>query len=80
MSGEQLRAQETVQINHQLSNGIGREIGVTEDGEWMIVVHRETAADSAASIAKFGEARGVETFMAFLVAETMVNTAYDIQQ
>jgi hypothetical protein len=46
----------------------------------MIVVHWETATDSPASIAKFGEAPGVETLMAFLDAETMVNTVYDIQQ
>ncbi len=59
---------------------IAREVGVTEDGEWMIVIHWEPAANSAASIEKFGEAPGVEAFMAFLDAETMVITVYDIQQ
>jgi hypothetical protein len=55
-------------------------VGVSEDGEWMIVVHWETAEDNAASIAKFGEAPGVETFMSFLDAESMAITVYDIQQ
>ncbi|MFK7803760.1 MAG: MBL fold metallo-hydrolase [Anaerolineae bacterium] len=59
---------------------IAREVGVSEDGEWVIIVHWETAADSAASIAKFEEAPGVETFMSFLNFETMTNTVYNIQQ
>lgn len=59
---------------------IAREIGMTEDGEWLIVIHWETAEDSAASIAKFGEAPGVEDFMAFLDAETMAITVFDIKQ
>jgi hypothetical protein len=46
----------------------------------MIVIHWETAADSAASIAKFGQVPGLEAFMAFLDVETMVITVYDIQQ
>ena len=58
---------------------IAREVGVTEDGEWVIVVHWETEEDSAASIAKFEEAPGVETFMSFLDFETMANTVYAIQ-
>lgn len=59
---------------------VAREIGLSEDGEWLIVIHWETAEDSAASIAKFGEAPGVEAFMSFLDAETMAITVYDIQQ
>ncbi len=59
---------------------IAREVGVAEDGEWLIVIHWETAEDSAASIAKFEEAPGVESFMSFLDAETMAITVYDIQQ
>lgn len=59
---------------------IAREIGVSEDGEWLIVIHWETAEDSAASIAKFGEAPGVEEFMSALDAETMEITVFDIQQ
>ena len=46
----------------------------------MVIVHWETAADSAAPIARFGEAPGVEEFMPFLDAETMAITVYDIQQ
>lgn len=59
---------------------IAREVGVNEDGEWLIVIHWESAENSAASIAKFGEAPGVETFMSFLDAETMAITVFDIQQ
>ena len=59
---------------------IAREIGVTEDGEWLIVIHWESVEDSAASIAKFGEAPGVEEFMSFLDADTMTITVFDIQQ
>lgn len=77
-----LAANQAIEENHisQQSRFISREVGVTEDGEWMIVVHWETAEDSAASIAKFGEAPGVQTFISFLDAETMVNIVYDIQQ
>lgn len=59
---------------------IAREVAVSEDGEWIIVVHWESAEDSAASIAKFESAPGVETFMSFLNFETMANTVYAIQQ
>lgn len=59
---------------------IACEIAVAEDGEWLIVIHWETAEDSAASIAKFEEAPGVEAFISFLDAETMANTVYYIQQ
>ena len=59
---------------------IAREVGVAEDGEWLIVIHWETAEDSAASIAAFEEAPGVESFMSFLDAETMAIAVYDIQQ
>ena len=59
---------------------IAREIGVNEEGEWLIVIHWESAEDSAASIAKFGEAPGVEAFMAFLDAETMAINVFEIQQ
>lgn len=59
---------------------IAREVGVTEDGEWVIVVHWETEEDSAASIAKFESAPGVGEFMSFLDFETMANTVYAIQQ
>lgn len=58
---------------------IAREIGVSEDGEWLIVIHWETAADSAASIAKFEEAPGVGEFMSFLDTETMTITVFEIQ-
>ena len=59
---------------------IAREVGVAEDGEWLIVIHWETAEDSAASIAVFEEAAGVESFMSLLDAETMAIAVYDIQQ
>lgn len=59
---------------------IAREIGVTEDGEWLIVIHWESAEDSAASIAKFESAPSVEEFMSFLDTETMAITVFDIQQ
>ncbi len=58
---------------------LGRTLGVTEDGEWIIVVHWESAADAEASIAKFMEAPGIETFMSFPNMETMTNTVYNIQ-
>ncbi len=58
---------------------LGRTLGVTEDGEWIIVVHWESVADAEASIAKFMEAPGIETFMSFPNMETMTNTLYTIQ-
>ncbi len=77
-----LAANQSLEENHiyQQPGFIARELGVTEDGEWIIIIHWETAADSAASIAAFGEAPGVEEFMSFLDAETMALTVYDIQQ
>ncbi|MEM8863528.1 MAG: hypothetical protein AAGD96_34915, partial [Chloroflexota bacterium] len=77
-----LAANKAIEENHILKQPgfIAREIGVTEDGEWLIVIHWESAADSAASIAKFGEAPGVEEFMSFLDAETMDITVFDIKQ
>lgn len=59
---------------------IAREIGVNEDGEWTIVLHWESAADSEASIAKFESAPGVEEFMSYLDTETMSITVFDIQK
>ena len=51
-----LAANQAIEENHivQQPGFIAREVGVSEDGEWMIVLHWETAADSAASSAKFG--------------------------
>lgn len=59
---------------------IAREIGVSEEGEWTIVLHWESAEDSAASIAKFESAPGVEEFMSFLDTETMAITIFEIQK
>ncbi|MEM7536024.1 MAG: MBL fold metallo-hydrolase [Chloroflexota bacterium] len=56
---------------------IARQTGVTEDGEWAIIVHWESAADSAASIAKFESAPGVENFMSFIDMESMGITVYE---
>lgn len=76
-----LAANKAIEENHILKQPgfIAREIGRTEDGEWLIVIHWESAEDSAASIAKFGEAPGVEEFMSYLDAETMLITVFDIQ-
>ena len=59
---------------------IAREVAVTEDGEWLIVIHWETAEDSAASIAKFESAPGVGEFMSFLNTETMAINVFEIQE
>ncbi|MEM7028208.1 MAG: MBL fold metallo-hydrolase [Chloroflexota bacterium] len=77
-----LAANKAIEENHIMKQPgfIAREVGVTEDGEWLIVIHWETAEDSATSIAKFGEAPGAEVFMAFLDVESMSITVYDIQQ
>ena len=57
---------------------IGRQTGVTEDGEWAIIVHWESASNSAASIAGFESAPGVGDFMSFIDMESMVVTVYEI--
>lgn len=59
---------------------IAREIGVNEEGEWTIVLHWESAADSEASIAKFESAPGVEEFMSYLDTETMSITVFEVQK
>ena len=59
---------------------VAREVAVSEDGEWLIVIHWETAEDSAASIAKFESAPGVGEFMAFLDTETMAINVFEIQE
>lgn len=59
---------------------VAREVAVSEDGEWLIVIHWETAEDSAASIAKFESAPGVGEFMSFLDTETMVINVFEIQE
>jgi len=56
---------------------ITRQTGVTEDGEWAIIVHWVSASDSAASIAGFESAPGLDNFMSFIDAESMVITVYD---
>lgn len=56
---------------------LARQTGVTEDGDWTIVVHWAKAADSAASIAGFESAPGVGDFMSFIDAESMVITVYE---
>ena len=64
----------------QQSGFIARQIGVTSDGQWTIVVHWASSADAEASIAGFGEATGIEEFSSFVNFETMVNIIYEIQQ
>ncbi len=59
---------------------IGRQTGVTEDGEWVIFVHWASASDSEASIAGFESAPGVGDFMSFIDAESMVVTVYEVPQ
>lgn len=56
---------------------IGRQTGVTEDGEWAIIVHWESASDSAASIAGFESAPGIDNFLSFIDMESMVGTVYE---
>ena len=56
---------------------IGRQTGVTEEGEWAIIVHWTSASDSEASIAGFESAPGVGDFMSFIDAESMVVTIYE---
>lgn len=57
---------------------LSRETALTEDGQVWIAVQWATKADSDASIAGFGEASGLETFMTTLNAETMVITQYEL--
>lgn len=77
-----LAANRLIEENHitQQPGFVAREVGVTEDGEWMIAIHWETAEDSAASIASFDQAPDAELFMSFFDLETMTLTIYDIQQ
>ena len=55
-------------------------MAVTEDGDWLIVIHWETAEDSAASIAKFESAPGVGEFMGFMDTETLAINVFEIQE
>ncbi len=57
---------------------IARQTGVTNEGDWILVVHWERKADAEASIAGFGKAPGLEEFSSFVNFETMVNTIYEI--
>lgn len=79
---EFLEANKTIEENYVVEQPgfIARETVASEDGEWLIIVHWESAQNSADSIAGFGEAPGVEEFMSFLDTETMNITVYDIQQ
>ena len=57
---------------------LSRETAISETGQVWIAIQWETRADSDASIAGFGEAVGIEDFMATLNLETMTITQYEL--
>lgn len=61
----------------QVPGFIARQTGVTEDGEWAIIVHWENVSNVAESMAGFGSAPGVGEFMSFFDPEAMVVTVYE---
>ena len=58
---------------------LARETAVSEDGQVRLAVYWESKTDSDNSIAGFGEAPGLEEFMAHLNAETMVIKQYELR-
>lgn len=58
---------------------ISRESGVTEDGEWLVIVHWRSVEDVDASMASFASAPAAAAFMANLQADTMQMKRYFAQ-
>lgn len=55
---------------------ISRESAVSEDGEWLVIVHWASARDAEASMASFAAAPAAQQFMAKLDASTMAMRRY----
>lgn len=55
---------------------ISRDSAVTEDNEWLAVVHWRSMEDAEASMASFSEAPATAEFMSKLDADTMVMKRY----
>ena len=58
---------------------VSREAGVSEDGQWVAIVHWRSAEDAEASMASFASAPATAAFMGHLQADTMVMTRYQKQ-
>ena len=55
---------------------VARESAHGENGDWLVIVHWETAKDADASIAAFINAPAAQTFIPKVQAETMRMTRY----
>ena len=53
-----------------------RESAVSDDGEWLVVVHWASARDADASMASFTQAAAAQPFLAGLDAATMTMRRY----
>jgi heme-degrading monooxygenase HmoA len=67
-----------VQIQHVAKQPgfVARESAHGENGEWLVVVHWETARDADASMATFMNAHAAQPFMAKIQAATMRMARY----
>ena len=58
---------------------ISRESAVSEDGQWLVIVHWASAQDPEQSMARFSSAAATVTFMANLDPDTMIMKRYTSQ-
>jgi len=68
-------AVETEHVSRQ-PGFIYREVAAGEDGEWLVIVHWESAQDANASMSTFMEAPAANDFMNNIDASTMVMNRY----
>lgn len=75
-----LAENENVEKNHVVKQPgfISRETARGEDGEWLVVVHWQSAKDADASMNSFAAAPSAKTFMSFIDDATMKMKRYDL--
>ncbi|MGH8926633.1 MAG: antibiotic biosynthesis monooxygenase family protein [Acidimicrobiia bacterium] len=76
-----LEADQAVERTHvaQQPGFLSRQIGRTDDGQRIVVVHWTDAASADASMATFMQAPATADFMALIDTDTMVMTRYTLR-
>lgn len=63
----------------KLPGFIDRETGVSEDGEWTVVLHWRSAEDAQASINKFVESEGTKSFTELIDMDTFEMKRFEMK-
>lgn len=62
----------------KLKGFMNRDTGMSQDGDVVVVLHWESAADAQASINKFVDSEGTKAFTAMIDMETFVMKRYEL--